>query len=153
MTPSETLLISGTPSLLTGTFTLIVQYFVALFQRRNEKDKALEQEKSTAYRQLLELVFNLLGSIATGENPSNKINDSNDVFKIERDLTIYASDEVFQLFLALRQALDKKQSAVEDLARLLLAIRKDSGHENTAISLREILLPVVKNPDKLFDKL
>ncbi|WP_309732210.1 hypothetical protein [Chamaesiphon sp. OTE_75_metabat_556] len=153
MTFPETLLVSGTTAFLTGTFTLIVQYFVASLQRRNEKDKALEQEKRTAYKQLLDLVFNVLGSIANDKNPSNKTNDENDIFKIERDLTVYASDEVFQLFLALRKASDENQNVVEALAKLILAIRKDSGHKNTAISLREILSPVVRNPGKLFENL
>ncbi len=153
MTVSETLLISGTTAFLTGTFTVLVQYFVAKFQRSNEKDKALEQDKRTAYKQLLKLVYELLGSMSSGKILNYKTTENDDMFKIERDLTVYASDEVFQLFLVLRQSSDEKQDVVKALAKLILEIRKDSGHKNTNISLREILSLVVRNPEKLLDKL
>jgi undecaprenyl pyrophosphate phosphatase UppP len=147
---SQTLLVGITTASLTGILTLFVQYIVASLQRHNEKDKALDQEKRAAYKQLLKLVYDTLGAIVSGEELSKDLD--NDIFKIERDLTIYASDDVFRLFVELQKTLNKKQNAIKPLAKLVLAIRRDLGHKNTKISLKEILSPVVRDFDKILEK-
>jgi hypothetical protein len=134
-------------ALITSTLAWIGIKIAATIERQTDKDKALEGEKRAAYKKLLATVYGVIGHIAQGaQSPPNRVKGE-DFFEIERDLTVYASDDVYKSFLALRTNSDATVT-LRIAVDLILAVRKDLGHTKSVISDRDVLSAIVKEPDK-----
>ncbi len=124
---------------------------VSSLQRRLEKDKALEVEKREVYKQLLALLYDILASVKKeGKDKQSQMEDfERRFFQLTRDLPVYASDKVLRLFIQLRnqKAPQEPAQVLGLLGNLIMAIRRDVGHDATTVTRKELLSTVVTDID------
>jgi flagellar motor component MotA len=137
--------------LCTAVFTWIGHAVVSVLQRRTEKDKALEAEKRVAYKQLLQVLFGVLKTVKQGGTEAVEQEIGDKFFELARDMTVYASDEVLRLFIRFKnqQQPENPIQVLKLFGELIIAIRKDLGHDQTTVSVKEVLSSFITDVDNL----
>jgi hypothetical protein len=141
--------------LLIALFTIVFGGLTFLIERRNEARKLTYESRKKVYEELLQPFIE--GMIAV--QLKQKI-DEKDLTKkmteIGVKLAIYGSDEVINKFEKFRdfgkKPLENKYDILIAFAKLILAIRKDSGFSNTTIDEKKILKMFITDYDKNKDK-
>lgn len=134
----------------TALLTWVGHAIVSSLQRRAEKDKALEIEKREAYKRLLALLYDILASVKKeNKNKQSQMKGFEErFFQLTRDLPVYASDEVLRLFIQLKNQQSQEPAQVLELfGNLIMAIRKDVGHNATTVTRKELLSTFVTDID------
>jgi hypothetical protein len=148
------------PTLATGIVaavaTIVVSVISILIAKRVEQRALIEKEqrekKSPAYEDLLEFIFRILhGEKLTGSSLSDTEIVSR-VSEITRKLIIWGSDEVlgaFSVFMSTTRTNPAPFTVLICMERVLLAIRKDLGHQNRGLQGGQILRTFLTDLDKL----
>jgi len=135
----------------TAVLTWIGHAVVSALQRRAEKDRALEAEKRAAYKQLLQVLFDILKNTKRGDTKVVEQELGEKFFELVRDMTVYASDDVLRLFIKFKtqqQPVDPIQ-VIRLFGELIVAVRKDLGHDHTTVSPKEVLSSFITDIDDL----
>ena len=127
---------------LGGLATIIGHFIVKHLERKAAVVAQLREKKIPVYEDIIRLMF----GIAFGGKGGRKQLNEQEMIKATTDitekLTIWGSDEMVREFHGFRMSALNQPSGYETLGRvanLMLAVRKDLGHENKNIGRREIL--------------
>lgn len=116
-------------------------------QIRNEQ----KPKKTEIYDKFINLFLGYLLAAKLGKEQKNEEELIKSLAEITPDLILWASDEVLSLYIKFRQMADgslKKSSEDNPMllfGQLLLAIRKDLGHQNKEIDKKSILSTFVND--------
>jgi hypothetical protein len=136
---------------ITALLAWIGHGMVSSLQRGAEKDRALEAEKREAYKRLLQVLYEVLASVKRGDTEERRADFESRFFELVRDTTVYAFDNVLRLFIRMKnqqEGADPKQVLLI-FADLIIAVRRDLGHDRTTVTRREILSTFVTDIDEL----
>lgn len=126
----------------TGVVSCIGHALVAALQRKNEKDRALEAEKRETYKKFMMVLFDILrSSKSIKENKSLGIELEDKFYEVARDITVYASDEVLDLWVKFKNMGQETgaEYVLSLVGEMMAAIRIDLGHESTKYGSKELL--------------
>jgi hypothetical protein len=127
--------------------------FSKYFERKSEIRNEHRQRKTPIYEELIAFIFKILKSVKTNEPMPTEKEIVDFMFDFNQKLIIWGSDEVVTAFSKYRTSVsdpDLIMFAVEDL---LLAIRKDLGHNNKNLSNGRLLSIFIDNADVLLNQL
>ena len=137
-------------ALLGALITFVGNYQLQI--RNEQKEKKVE-----TYKRLMELFFESLYASKLGKEPKNEEEIINVLYDITPELIFWASDDVLKLYIDFRKvAKDNIQSSPSDsiflFGKMLIAIRKDLGHQNSNINEKSILSIFINDVENLSPK-
>ncbi|MDC7219447.1 MAG: hypothetical protein PQJ59_05865 [Spirochaetales bacterium] len=106
-------------------------------EKRTNIEKTLSEKKYAVYMKIMDLFFALISNAQNGNK--DKPYDNTTIVEINKDILIYGSDEVIQIFYEWTQAARIKQNSLTYLAKIMIAIRKDMGFPKTKITEKDFL--------------
>jgi hypothetical protein len=117
-------------------------------QIRNEQ----KPKKIEIYDKVIKLFFDSLFASKLGQKPKTKEELVKEFAVMTPDLILWASDDVLNVYINFRKiANDNIQDSSKDsillFGQMLLAMRKDLGHQNNKMSEKQILLTFVNDND------
>ena len=123
------------------------------YERKRIIEKELREKKIPMYEEFIEFYFNLLMSKEmTGKEMTEK--EMLEFFnKFTQKLTVWGSDDVVSLWSNFRRISIKKQDRntmeyMFEFEKLLLEIRKDTGHKSKKIKKGDLLGLFINDIDK-----
>jgi hypothetical protein len=108
--------------------------------RNDQKGKKIE-----IYEKVINLFFDLILADKLGKQPKTETQMTQEFANLTPDLILWASDDVLNLFIRFRQG----DGQILILGQLLLAMRKDLGHQNNGMSDTSILGTFVNDIENL----
>jgi hypothetical protein len=105
--------------------------------RNDQKGK-----KTEIYDGIIDLFFDSIFAEKIGKQPPSEIQLTQGFANLTPDLILWASDDVLSLFIEFRQQGNISSHPTEQIllfGKLLLAMRKDLGHQNKGLSEKLIL--------------
>lgn len=158
-------IITGASTIFVSTFTVVLGRY---YERKKELDRLYRDKKVEIYDEFLKQFFQVFHNSATNQPHKTPNTNLSEYFKEwQRKLLLWAGPEVVEVYAQWR--IDVQQRPIRakqflDTDKLLLAIRKDLGHDNRPIRpglfvriiLNEanLLLAAVKqNPNITMDEL
>ena len=147
--------LSGSPAIgagiaaatLTGALAIVSTFVTKHLDRNATIVSQLREKKVPVYEKVIQLVFSIAFAGKGGRTELSELEIIGLMADITEQLTIWGSDELLQEYhkfrmSSIRQAAGQAQDPREPLIAitdLMLAIRKDLGHNNKGISRRTIL--------------
>lgn len=108
-------------------------------QIRNEQ----KPNKIEIYDKVINLFFDIIFAQKSGKEPKTEEELIKNIYEITPNLILWASDDVLNIYIKLRNMGNNVQNSPNDFIRLfgqmLLAMRKDLGHQNNQINEGSIL--------------
>ncbi|WP_293355994.1 MULTISPECIES: hypothetical protein [unclassified Microcoleus] len=126
-----TILIASLGALITvaGNFNI---------QIRNEQ----KPKKVEIYEKVINLFFDSIFAQKLGQEPKTEEELVKSIHDMTPDLILWASDDVLNLYIKFRQIANNQDSSTTPIllfGQMLLAMRKDLGHQNNQINEESIL--------------
>jgi len=123
------------------------------YERKLSIEQELREKKIPMYNGFVEFLFKVLMSDKIGKRMSEK--DMMTYFmKFTQELIVWGSDEVVNLWSNYRryfvneEKVDTSYYTMFELEKLLLAIRKDTGHKNKGLNKGDLLGLFINDVDK-----
>lgn len=141
-----TVLIALLCALITALITLAGNLQIQI--RNEQKPKKIE-----IYDKVIKFFFDSIFASKLGRNPKSQEELANGFADMTPDLILWASDDVLNLYIKFRQIGEIKENNIEDttqnpiqlFGQLLLAMRKDLGHQNNQLNEVSILSTFVND--------
>ncbi|MYF39888.1 MAG: hypothetical protein F4221_03405 [Rhodothermaceae bacterium] len=146
-------------TLLVGVIAALGAVISAFISKRQERKAAVEAQlrdkKVPGYEMVIKLVYDVVDRVQKNE----KINDRKmrtRMFEIMRQITVWAPDEIVEAFVKFKKSgssfkqLDDPRHTLDTIADLMLAIRKDLGHDTGNLDRKTILAMFVSDVDELY---
>ncbi len=136
-----TILIASLGALITvaGNFNI---------QIRNEQ----KPKKVEIYEKVINLFFDSIFAQKLGQEPKTEEELVKSIHDMTPDLILWASDDVLNLYIKFRQIANNQDSSTTPIllfGQMLLAMRKDLGHQNNQINQESILGTFVNDVENL----
>ncbi|MCC3588006.1 hypothetical protein [Microcoleus sp. PH2017_30_WIL_O_A] len=136
-----TILIASLGALITvaGNFNIQV--------RNEQKPKKVE-----IYDKVINLFFDSIFAQKLGQEPKTEEELVKSIHDMTPDLILWASDDVLNLYIKFRQMANRQDSSTTPIllfGQMLLAMRKDLGHQNNQINEESILGTFVNDVENL----
>ena len=136
-----TILIASLGALITvaGNFNIQV--------RNEQKPKKVE-----IYDKVINLFFDSIFAQKLGQEPKTEEELVKSIHDMTPDSILWASDDVLNLYIKFRQMANRQDSSTTPIllfGQMLLAMRKDLGHQNNQINEESILGTFVNNVENL----
>ncbi len=136
-----TILIASLGALITvaGNFNI---------QIRNEQ----KPKKVEIYEKVINLFFDSIFAQKLGQEPKTEEELVKSIHDMTPDLILWASDDVLNLYIKFRQIANNQDSSTTPIllfGQMLLAMRKDLGHQNNQINQESILRTFVNDVENL----
>ncbi|MEG4294135.1 hypothetical protein Q5692_35525 [Microcoleus sp. C2C3] len=136
-----TIIIASLGALITvaGNFNIQV--------RNEQKPKKIE-----IYDKVINLFFDSIFAQKLGQEPKSEEELIKSIHDMTPDLILWASDDVLNLYIKFRQMANKQDSSTTPIllfGQMLLAMRKDLGHQNNQINEESILGTFVNDVENL----
>ncbi|QDG49288.1 hypothetical protein FIV42_00625 [Persicimonas caeni] len=144
-----------TAALVAGVATVLVAVWTKYRETMHEVEVDLRKRRIEVYENLLEVIFDMYRKQQKDE-PVDQEGLADRVAAFTRDLTLWGSDDIVRAW----QEIQLKEShgayegfneeRVVDLDKLLLAIRRDSGHQDTTLGPGDLTSLYVTDAVQLF---
>lgn len=149
-------LIAGVITIVATSLTITIPRH---FQKKMEIESHLRDQKSDAYKQLLELLFKILMGAKMGEPLSDK-DLTKQMSKFTESLILWGSEDVIKSYRDFRKYFMHRKpngnlslDEINLLENLLLTIRKDMGHKNKNLQQGDILSLFINDIDDILNNL
>lgn len=144
-------------AIVTATTTFLVTLISIILGKNYERKLLIEKEmrdkKIPVYNEFIEFIFKILNSSKKNEQLSeNEMTDF--IVNFTKEILIWGSDEViFQWSKYRKLAMESVTNgsnidSMFELEKLLIAIRKDTGHKNSKIGKGDLLRLFINDIDK-----
>lgn len=138
-------------TLLCGLISALIT-FAGNFQiqiRNEQKPKKIE-----IYDKVIKFFFDSIFASKLGQNPKSQEELAKGFADMTPDLILWASDDVLNLYIKFRQIEENNiegttQNPIQLFGQLLLAMRKDLGHQNNQLNEVSILSTFVNDVNEL----
>ncbi len=134
-------IVAAVGTVLVSVISVIVGKY---FERKRSIEQELREKKIPMYNGFVEFLFKVLMADKIGKKMSEK--DMTMYFiKFTQELLVWGSDEVVSLwsnyrrYFVDRDKIDTSFNNMFELEKLLLAIRKDTGHKNKGLNKGDVL--------------
>ncbi|MCG3088366.1 hypothetical protein [Sporosarcina cyprini] len=144
-------------AIVTATATFLVTLLSIILGKSYERKLLIEKEmrdkKIPVYNEFIEFIFKILNSSKTNNQLSEK-EMTDFVINFTKEILIWGSDDViFQWSKYRKSALENAMNgsnidSMFELEKLLIAIRKDTGHKKSKIERGELLRLFINDIDK-----
>ncbi|MEZ2278855.1 MAG: hypothetical protein ACBR12_18295 [Microcoleus sp.] len=118
-------------------------------QVRNEQ----KPKKIEIYDKVINLFFDSIFSQKLGQEPKTEKELVKSIYDMTPDLILWASDDVLNLYIKLRKMAnnmeDSSATPILLFGQMLLAMRKDLGHQNNQINEESILGVFINDVENL----
>lgn len=115
-------------------------------QIRNEQ----KENKVETYKKLIKFFFESIYAIKLDKEPKTEKEIINTLYDITPELIFWASDEVLKIYIDFRKiGQNHPEKSILLFAQMLIAIRKDLGHQNSKINEESILSTFVNDVENL----
>lgn len=132
-------------ALIGALITVVGNYQLQI--RNEQKDKKVE-----TYKKLIEFFFKFFFATKLGNEPVTEREMFEFFYNITPDLLFWASDDVLTLYIKFREVGNNQDSVDNPIilfSKMLIAIRKDLGHQNSKINERSILSTFINDVENL----
>ncbi|MCY3629861.1 MAG: hypothetical protein OXI05_08140 [Bacteroidota bacterium] len=132
----------------------------ALISKKEDRKAAVEAQmrdnKVPSYEMVIKLVYDVANTVQKNE----KIDETEmreTMFEIMRQITVWAPDEVVRAFVDFKKnkpsykQLDDPRNTLDLVADLILAIRKDLGHNKGSLDRKTVLAMFVSDVDTYYE--
>lgn len=146
-------IITGIPAIIIA----VVCFFIAKVQDRKAAEEAqLREKKAPVYEGILGVLYSAVRH-SVERDEIDKKNIEKELFEVMEKLTLWAPPEVVQEYYEFKKngrSMNPKNpySVFDPVSNLILAIRKDLGHDDKNIGPEEILGLFVTDIDKYYPK-
>lgn len=141
-----TILIASSSALIGALITVAGNFNI---QIRNEQ----KPNKIEIYDKVMNLFFDIILAQKIGQEPKTEQELIKSIYDITPNLILWASDDVLKIYIQLRNMGNNVQNSPNDLIQLfgkmLIAMRKDLGHQNNQIDERSILGTFINDVENL----
>ena len=115
-------------------------------QIRNEQ----KDDKVETYKKLIKFFFESIYAIKLDKEPKTEKEIVDTLYDITPDLIFWASDEVLKLYIDFREiGQNYPKDSILLFGQMLIAIRKDLGHQNSKINEVSVLSTFINDVENL----
>ena len=139
-----------TATIIGGTFTIISIVYKHYETRNREINARHFLEKKTSYMIFINLMFEVLSAL----KKKNEIEGGNleeNMLNFKKELIVWGNQEVFQAYLNYEKESSKKEKnnkILLEVDKLLRAIRKDLGHNDSQLKPGELVSIILTAEDR-----
>jgi len=133
-------------AIIVSSLAAAASVITLIITKRLEQEAAIQQEhrskKIPVYEEIIRLIFRIIFSEKTGEQPLEGQELIKEFSNITQKLMIWGSDDVINAYVSFRTGSIAKVDTVTTMRLLegiFLAIRRDIGHKNKGLSKDSLL--------------